>query len=288
MFKQQYDDYLRQVEHYLDNLEFSDALLGVSMKYSLLGGGKRVRPVLALACAQIVGGKPEGFVREACAIELIHTYSLIHDDLPAMDDDDYRRGKLSNHKKFGEAAAILAGDALLTCAFELLAQPLPIPAERQLRVIRETAHAAGWNGMVGGQALDTLNESGRNTLNEVESIHHKKTGALLVASARLGAILGGGSEEEIAKLAEYASHLGLAFQVKDDILDIIGQSDVLGKPVGSDQKHNKSTYPAFLGIDGAVNHLHNIIRNAKDALTVFGERKEFLFNLADYVEQRDH
>ena len=159
MFKRQYDYYSNLVEQYLSVLPFSQNLLGTSMNYSLIGAGKRIRPVLALACINIVGGQPLAFVREASAIELIHTYSLIHDDLPAMDDDDFRRGKPSNHKMFGEATAILAGDALLTYSFELLAQPLPIPPERQLRIIRETAQAAGWQGMVGGQALDTLGDA---------------------------------------------------------------------------------------------------------------------------------
>ena len=287
MFKQQYDYYFKLVEEYLADLLNEDTPLTKSMNYSLLGAGKRIRPVLSLACADIVGGRPSELVRAACAIELIHTYSLIHDDLPAMDDDDYRRGKLSNHKMFGEAAAILAGDALLTYAFELLALPLPVSPERQLRVVSETAKAAGWQGMVRGQVLDTLGDAQNSDLEYIQQVHHLKTGALLMASARLGAILGGGTEEEIRILDRYASCLGLAFQIQDDILDVIGESEKIGKPVGSDEKLHKATYPVLLGLDGAKKHLQNTIDEAKGAILPFGSRNEFLLQLADYVAERD-
>lgn len=287
MFKQQYDYYFNLVEEYLTGLLSEDNPLGKSMNYSLLGAGKRIRPVLSLACADIVGGSPADLVRAASAIELIHTYSLIHDDLPAMDDDDYRRGKLSNHKMFGEAAAILAGDALLTYAFELLALPLPVSPERQLRVIYETARASGWQGMVGGQVLDTLGDAHKSDLEHIQQSHRLKTGALLIASARLGAILGGGTEEEISTLDRYASCLGLAFQIKDDILDVIGESEVIGKPVGSDEKLHKATYPVLLGLEGAQDHLKNTIAEAKEAVLSFGTKNEFLLQLADYVAERD-
>ena len=286
MFKQQYDYYFNMVEEYLTGLLSEDKPLAKSMNYSLLGAGKRIRPVLSLACAEIVGGRPADIVSAASAIELIHTYSLIHDDLPAMDDDDYRRGKPSNHKMFGEAAAILAGDALLTCAFELLALPLSVSPERQLRVISETAKAAGWQGMVGGQVLDTLGDT-ESDLKYIEQVHRLKTGALLIASARLGAILGGGSEEDVTTLERYASCLGLAFQIKDDILDVIGESEIIGKPVGSDEKLHKATYPVLLGLDGAQIHLQNTIEEAKEAIFRYGSKNEFLLQLADYVAKRD-
>ncbi|NLI93552.1 MAG: polyprenyl synthetase family protein [Peptococcaceae bacterium] len=288
MFAQKYQYYLELIEEYLKKLPFEDNLICQSMNYSLVGGGKRVRPVLALACAEIVGGLPGNFVREASAIELIHTYSLIHDDLPAMDDDDFRRGKPSNHKAFGEAAAILAGDALLTYAFELLSQPLSVPPEKQIRVIRETAAAAGWRGMVGGQVLDTIGNGQKSELSEIENIHRMKTGALLKASARLGAILGGGTEEEIDIVSEYASYIGLAFQIKDDILDIVGESQVLGKPVGSDEKLNKPTYPTILGLEGAYGYLAKTISSAKNTIGFFGQKADFLSALADYIAERDN
>lgn len=286
MFKKQYNYYLNLVEQYLQKLPFQDNLISHSMNYSLIGGGKRVRPVLALACVDLVGGTAKEYVREAAAIELIHTYSLIHDDLPAMDDDDYRRGRLSNHKKFGEAVAILAGDGLLTLAFELLAQPLDISHERQLRIIRETAQASGWEGMVGGQVLDTFGNGQKSSLENLEKIHQMKTGALLVLSARLGAILGGATEEEITKISQYAAHIGLAFQIKDDILDVTGESELLGKPAGSDIKHDKLTYPSLLGLEGAIEHLNNTITSAKEIINSFGPRAEFLISLANYIAER--
>lgn len=288
IFQQQYEHYLGMIEKHIEQLPLNDNEIGQSMQYSLAAGGKRVRPVLALACVELVGGCPQDFVREAVAIELIHTYSLIHDDLPAMDDDDFRRGKPSNHRKFGEATAILAGDALLTLAFEMLAQPLPINKDQQLRMIRETAEAVGWLGMVGGQVLDTLGNGQANTISYIESIHHLKTGKLLQASARMGAILGGGTEEDISRVSEYASHLGLAFQIQDDILDIVGEKTLLGKPTGSDDKLDKLTYPKILGLDGAYLHLKEKIAKAKDVIDHFGTRGYFLAALADYVGQRDH
>lgn len=288
IFKQQYEDYLGLVEDYLAELPFEKDLLGRSMNYSLIGGGKRIRPVLALACMELVGGQPKDFVREAAALELIHTYSLVHDDLPAMDDDDFRRGKLANHKMFGEAAAILTGDALLTYSFELLAQPTEVSPVKQLRVIRETALASGWQGMVGGQVLDTLGNGQKSTLAGIEIIHKLKTGALLIASARLGAILGGGTEIEIDKITKYASALGLAFQIKDDILDVIGDSKELGKPIGSDKKLAKSTFPSLLGMDGAKDHLNKTITSAKKIVGCFGTKADFLSALADYIAERNN
>jgi len=287
MFKTHYESYLNLVEQELRNLPLDEGILCESMFYSLLGGGKRVRPVLALACIDIVGGEPSKFAQAAVSLEMIHTYSLIHDDLPAMDNDDLRRGKPSNHKKYGETTAILAGDALLTYAFEILAKPLPVPAEKQLRVIRETAQAAGWQGMAGGQALDTASSFENSDLTMAEYIHNMKTGALLRASARLGAVLGGGTEEEIDLLSQYAAYLGLAFQIKDDILDIIGENITLGKPAGSDQKLDKPTYPSLLGLEGAQDKLTETIVAAKNMLASFGERGRFLDGLADYIVQRN-
>lgn len=205
-----------------------------------------------------------------------------------MDNDDYRRGRLSNHKVFGEAQAILAGDALLTYAFELLADPgLDQPA-RQLRIIHEVAVAAGKVGMVGGQIADVAGEGRTLTLNEIEQIHKAKTGALLTVSARLGGILAGGTEEQVKALTKYAQALGLAFQIKDDILDVVGDSETLGKPVGSDLRQGKSTYVSLLGLEGAGREMHAQILKAQSALNMFDEGAVFLNELANYIEQRQH
>lgn len=288
VFKETFQRYLTMFEQTLAQLPWGNDVLNQSMYYSLVGGGKRIRPVLALASAETVGGDPELIAPAAVALELIHTYSLIHDDLPAMDNDDYRRGRLSNHKVFGEANAILAGDGLLTYAFELLADPQLGQPERQLRIIRDVAIAAGKAGMVGGQVADVAGEGKSLTLNEIEEIHKAKTGALLTASARLGGILAGGTEEQILALTSYAQALGLAFQIKDDILDVVGDSETLGKPAGSDQRQNKVTYVSLLGLKGAEQQLHTQIQAALSALKSFGEEPIFLSDLAYYIEQRQH
>jgi len=288
VFKETFQRYLTMIDETLTQLPWDKNSLYESMHYSLIGGGKRIRPVLALASAEAVGGNPRNILRAAVALELIHTYSLIHDDLPAMDNDDYRRGRLSNHKVFGEAQAILAGDALLTYAFELLADSELGQPERQLRIIREVAVAAGKDGMVGGQVADVAAEGKSLTLNEIEEIHKAKTGALLTVSARLGGILAGGTEEQIGALTEYAQALGLAFQIKDDILDIVGDSETLGKPTGSDLRQGKSTYVSLLGLEGAGQQLHAQTLKALSALKPFAERAIFLNELAHYIEERKH
>ena len=288
MFQETFQRYLNLIEQYLAQLLWDDDILNQSMYYSLSGGGKRIRPVLALAAAEVAGGNLPRILPAAAALELIHTYSLIHDDLPAMDNDDYRRGRLSNHKVFGEANAILAGDALLTYAFELLALPGLGDPERQLRVIQETAIAAGKSGMVGGQAADMAGEGQELTLSELQAIHKGKTGALLTVSARLGAILAGGSEQEVEALTVYAQALGLAFQIKDDILDVVGDSETLGKPAGSDQRQGKVTYVTLLGLEGAERQLHEQTLKAQSALHVFDKKAVFLRDLANYIEQRQH
>jgi len=276
------------IEQFLVQLPWDKNILNQSMYYSLIGGGKRIRPVLALASAEAVGGDPESILPVAIALELIHTYSLIHDDLPAMDNDDYRRGRLSNHKVFGEANAILAGDALLTYAFELLADSGVGQPERQLRIIREVAIAAGKDGMVGGQVADVVGEGKTLKLDEIEEIHKGKTGALLTVSARLGGILAGGTEKQVKALTDYAQALGLAFQIKDDILDVVGNSEILGKPAGSDLRQGKATYVSLLGLEGAEHQLHAQILKAQSALKPFDEGAIFLSELATFIEQRQH
>ncbi|HVJ47874.1 farnesyl diphosphate synthase [Desulfitobacterium sp.] len=288
MFRTLLESYVGKIDVFFENLPWDEETMGQSMRYSLIGGGKRIRPVLALAAAQAVGGKAEQVLPAACALELIHTYSLIHDDLPAMDNDDYRRGRLANHKVFGEGKAILAGDGLLTYAFELLASPLPVPSERQLRVLKEVAQAAGPEGMVRGQVLDLEAEGKTLSLEEIEQIHRLKTGAMLIVSARLGGILGGGTEEQIRALTRYAQSLGLAFQIKDDILDLEGDSETLGKPAQSDLKQEKSTYPSLLGLAGAKEQLAVKVQEAHEALSIFSKPVDFLHSLADYIADRKH
>ncbi len=288
MFKKTFQRYITMIEQFLTQLQWDKDILNQSMYYSLMGGGKRIRPVLALASAEAVGGNLEIILPAAVSLELIHTYSLIHDDLPAMDNDDYRRGRLSNHKVFGEAQAILAGDALLTYAFELLADSRLDQPARQLRIIHEVAVAAGKSGMVGGQVADVAGEGRALTLNEIEEIHKAKTGALLTVSARLGGILAGGTDEQVKGLTEYAQALGLAFQIKDDILDVVGDSETLGKPVGSDLRQGKSTYVSLLGLEGAGREMHAQILKAQSALKLFDEGAIFLSELANYIEQRQH
>jgi geranylgeranyl diphosphate synthase type II len=287
LFKVKFQEYIDLVEAYLEQLPWNqDDFMCRTMHYSLAGGGKRVRPVLALAAAETVGSDPRRILSAAIGLEMIHTYSLIHDDLPAMDNDDYRRGRLSNHMVFGEGNAILAGDGLLTHAFEILTEPLPVPPEKQLRVIREVAAAAGYRGMVGGQADDLAGEGKALRLPEIERIHRRKTGALLTVSLRLGAILGGGTAAEIEALTAYAEHLGLAFQIKDDILDQEGDSAAMGKPSGSDLRRGKATYPSLMGLSGAKDYLREHIVQAQAALSVMPRPAPFLHEFADFIEQR--
>lgn len=270
------------------------AKLKEAMLYSLMAGGKRLRPIMILAAAEAVSGKDgEVAMPAACAIEMIHTYSLIHDDLPAMDDDDYRRGKLTNHKIYGEAMAILAGDALLTHAFGWIAggatEHNKIPADIKLRVCAELAKYAGPAGMVGGQAADILGEQGITELSELEYIHTHKTGDLIVFSLRAGGWIGGGSEAQVDGLDEFGRKLGLAFQIQDDVLDLIGDEAKLGKRAGSDVKQEKVTYPSILGLDRCRELISQLTLEAKEAIHTAGiPHPERLYQLADYLVDRDH
>lgn len=266
------------------------ALLFKAMRYSLMAGGKRVRPILLLAGAEAVGSDSMGFMPFACAIECIHTYSLIHDDLPAMDDDDLRRGRPTCHKVFGEAIAILAGDGLLTCAFELMTNQAlvgHIPPEFVIKAISIISRAAGASGMVGGQTADILLEGKDINLGTLSFIHTHKTGALLQASVEVGGLLGKGTEAEVEHLKRYGAALGLAFQVIDDILDVEGDSAIMGKPAGSDARKNKATYPALFGIDEAKKKAHILLDEALSALVPFDERAEPLRAIVRYVVERN-
>lgn len=261
--------------------------LAESMEYSLMAGGKRLRPILMMAAADAVGARGTDFVQAACGIEMIHTYSLIHDDLPAMDNDDYRRGKLTNHKVFGEALAILAGDALLTQAFEVILRQQGVPAQVLLEVLREMSIAAGPNGMVGGQVIDMLSEGKRISMEELRKMHMGKTGALFRAAIRSGAILGGASEAQLAALTTYADCFGLAFQITDDILDVLGDEAVIGKPVGSDERNEKSTYVTLTSLDEAKKLAADTVQQALEALEIFGDEAKFLRDLVKMLLERN-
>ncbi len=262
-----------------------------AMRYSVFAGGKRVRPILALASGEAAGGGVEEVLPAAAALELIHTYSLIHDDLPAMDDDDFRRGRPTCHKVFGEAVAILAGDALLTHAFRVLADPAAqpgVPADRRLQVVCEVAEAAGSRGMVGGQVVDILSESRPIDLETLRFLHARKTGALIRASVRVGGILGGAGGAALDALTLYGERVGLAFQVVDDILDLEGATEELGKPAGSDLKKQKATYPALMGIEASRREAARLIGEAKDALAGLGGKAWALGAIADFIGSRKH
>ena len=262
-----------------------------AMRYSLLAGGKRLRPILCLATCDLLGGTIAQAMPTACALEMIHTMSLIHDDLPAMDNDDYRRGQLTNHKVYGEDVAILAGDALLTYAFEYVAtQTQAVPPDRILRVIADLARAVGADGLVGGQIVDLASEGNPDvTLETLNYIHTHKTGALLRVSVTAGAILAGASEPQIAVLAQYAERIGLAFQIVDDVLDITATSEALGKSAGKDLAAEKATYPRFWGIEESQNQAQQLVAAAQaDVQACFGDNAEALVAIADFIVNRTH
>jgi geranylgeranyl diphosphate synthase, type II len=255
-------------------------------RYSLFAGGKRLRPILCMASADALGTSHELVLPVACALEMIHTYSLIHDDLPAMDNDDFRRGRPTNHKVFGEAMAILAGDALLTEAFSLVAaagKETRIAADKLIRVIGVIANAAGYRGMVGGQVIDMESETREVDLVTIEYMHIRKTGALISASLQAGAILSGGDGHQIGALTRYGHHLGLAFQITDDLLDVEGDAQLMGKTPGSDAAKNKKTYPALLGIPQSKEAAQAHVQEAVDALDVFDDKAEPLRAIARYL-----
>lgn len=263
--------------------------LQAAMRYSVLGGGKRIRPALCLAAARAVGDTGDNALAPACAVELIHAYSLIHDDLPAMDDDDLRRGRPTTHIAFDEATAILAGDALQALAFGLLADATGLSESARLTMVRELARASGHGGMVGGQAIDLEAVGKTLTLAQLEVMHRHKTGALIEASVRIGALSSPRTQEQdLEALAGYARALGLAFQVQDDLLDIEGDTQVIGKRQGSDAARAKPTYPALLGVDGARARLAELLDNAQQSLAGFGPEADPLRAMADYVVARNH
>ncbi|PRS16030.1 farnesyl-diphosphate synthase [Bacillus pumilus] len=261
-----------------------------SMLYSLKAGGKRLRPVLVLALLNAYGKNEEDGIPVGCAVEMIHTYSLIHDDLPCMDDDDLRRGKPTNHKVYGEATAVLAGDALLTESFRLITSQLSssVSADKKLRIVDELVKSAGALGMVGGQFDDMDAEQKQVSLAELESIHARKTGKLLTFSVAAGAMLAGASDDDIEKLREFSYHIGIAFQIRDDILDLEGSEEKIGKRVGSDTANEKSTYPSLLTLSGAKEKLHEHITRAKEIVSNLQLEQQLLHDLCDLIASRDH
>lgn len=259
--------------------------LQASMEYSLLAGGKRVRPVLTLETCRLCGGSREAALPFACAVEMVHTYSLIHDDLPAMDNDDLRRGRPTNHMVYGEATAILAGDGLLTAAFEQLARA-ELPAQRVVEAVACLSSAAGPTGMVGGQALDIAGEGHALSQGELELLQSLKTGALISAAAELGCIAAGGGPEVRERIRRYASALGRAFQVRDDILDVTCTAAELGKTVGSDQANEKNTFVTALGLEGCTALVEQLTRQAVDALEGF-QAPDFHIWLARQLAERN-
>lgn len=287
-FSHKYKQLLENELHKSVNELNAPHVIKEAMLYSLEAGGKRIRPLLLFASLDAFNERPDKGLQAACAVEMIHTYSLIHDDLPSMDNDDYRRGKPTNHKVFGDGFAILAGDALLTYSFQLITESDDISAETKLRLIRELAIAAGAEGMVGGQVADIEGENKELSLEELAYIHHHKTGKLLAFSAVAGAILGGASEETTEQFRKFAHHLGLAFQIRDDILDIEGDMEKIGKSVGSDVHNHKSTYPSLLSMEGAKEALAKEIMEAKIALKSTALKTTLLEELTDLIATRDH
>jgi len=282
---------IEQVESWLDRLlpaeSAAPSVIHQAMRYSIFAGGKRLRPILAIASGEVFGAEEAALLPSACALEMIHTYSLIHDDLPAMDNDDLRRGMPTNHVVFGEGMAILAGDALLTQAFQTLAECEGRTPERKIRVLAEVASAAGTvNALIGGQVLDIQFEGQPVTGEQLESIHRAKTGALIRCAVRIGAIIGGASQAELDALTVYGEKAGLAFQVADDLLDETATSEELGKTAGKDAASHKATYTALYGIDGANEMARRLFREAISALERIDGNTDVLAEIARFIVDR--
>ncbi|WP_129597794.1 polyprenyl synthetase family protein [Anaerophilus nitritogenes] len=276
---------------YLPKEDYLQKEIFDAMSYSIFAGGKRLRPILLLAATEFVGGNIEEALPFACAVEMIHTYSLIHDDLPAMDNDDFRRGKPTNHKVYGEGMAILAGDALLNYAFELMIEGALKNKEdvyKKVLATKEISTAAGVYGMIGGQVVDLLSENKKIDEETLNFIHKNKTAALIIASIRAGAILGGADDEELSSLTDFSKNIGLGFQITDDILDIIGDEKKLGKKIGSDQQNHKATYPSIHGLEASIQKVQQLFENSIHSIEKFGEKSEFFMALSDFLVKRDY
>ena len=278
------------LNEYMPKEEGYQATIMKAMNYSLKAGGKRLRPILTLEACKIVGGNEEDVLPFAVAIEMIHTYSLIHDDLPALDNDDLRRGKPTNHKVFGDAMAVLAGDALLNYAFEVMLSNSinKENPQKYLRAINEIAKSSGIHGMIGGQVVDVESENKTISKDKLDFIHLNKTAAIIIGCMRAGAIIGNANAEELEKITRYGRNIGLSFQIVDDILDIIGDESKLGKHVGSDIENHKSTYPSILGLDESKLVAKQLIDEAKENIKDLKEDSRFLDGLADYIIDREY
>ena len=287
-FKAYYANQQKLVENFLKNRIAKKGISKVddAMEYSLMAGGKRIRPILLMATAEALGSKGYNYLPVACGLEMIHTYSLIHDDLPCMDDDDYRRGRLTNHKVFGEAMAVLAGDGLLTLAFEVMLEQKNVEPAALIETVREMAMCAGNFGMVGGQGLDLEFEGKQITPEQLRKLHAGKTGALFIAAIRGGAHLAGATDEQLLALTKFADLLGLAFQITDDILDVEGTEEELGKPVGSDEKKHKSTYVSLYVLEAAHELAAKTVDEALECLDMFGENAEPLREITRLMTNR--
>ena len=285
-FQEKYDGYKKLIDNFLIERTKKKGISQVdeAMCYSLNAAGKRLRPILLMATADTLGKKGYNFLPVAASLEMIHTYSLIHDDLPCMDDDDLRRGRPTCHKVYGEAMAVLAGDGLLTLAFEVMLEQKNVPADVLVAVAREIAMCAGNFGMVGGQALDLAAEGKTLTEKEMRTLHSGKTGALFIAAVRSGARLAGAKDSELLALTKFADLFGLAFQIRDDILDVISTQEELGKPIGSDAKNNKCTYVSLYGLEGAKGLLERTLEEALLCLNMFGGRSELLCWIAKMLK----
>ncbi|QSZ26505.1 polyprenyl synthetase family protein [Aceticella autotrophica] len=292
MFKEELNRIVNIVDEELKKLlDISDkpSILFDAMRYSTFAGGKRLRPVLCVSTCELVGGSIKDVLPVACAIEFIHTYSLIHDDLPAMDNDDLRRGKPTNHKVFGEAIAILAGDALLNYGFEILIQYAldnPKLCNNILKSTKEIANASGARGMVAGQVIDILSENKNISIEELEFMHKHKTGDLIKAAVSSGAYMGGADEDTVNKLKCFADYIGLVFQIKDDLLDVLGDEKKLGKKTGSDLNNGKSTFITAFGLKRSKEMVNELTLKANEILDFFGTKGNFLKNLANYMAER--
>ncbi len=278
----------KSLEKYIEEKECPQSTIYKAMNYSISAGGKRIRPVMMLACAELVGGEISSVMPFACALEMIHTYSLIHDDLPCMDNDDLRRGKPTNHKVFGEAMAVLAGDALLNCAFETMLKNTEVSPNMTLAAMSEIAAASGAEGMIGGQVIDIESEGKTIDAVTLMTMHLHKTAALIMAAARVGALLGGGSREDLSSMEEFARYLGIAFQIKDDILDVTGSEETLGKKTGVDGLLEKSTFVSIYGMEQSENLLKDYTNKAIEVLSKYGEKAEFLIELSKFLLSREN
>jgi geranylgeranyl diphosphate synthase type II len=278
----------RALDRYLPKENAKPPTIHRAMRYSLFAGGKRLRPVLCLAAAEACGGKIDGALPLACALECIHTYSLVHDDLPSMDNDDLRRGRPTCHKVFGDGIAVLAGDALLTIAFEIVSRAKPTPRYNMSVLLREVAVAAGSQKLIAGQVADLEAEGKQTSRAQLQYIHENKTAAILTTTVRLGAMSANANPKQLAAITKFGRALGLAFQVIDDILDVTQTSEKLGKSAGKDVAAQKATYPAIIGLEKSRAEAKRLTRQAHSALSIFGAKAEALYGLANYLLERDY